>query len=163
MPRTRQPRQAGVVCMNAISVLDSEYETELRMLLLMYALDRPATIDYLAALDTLSVNAKTLYVGQTNLNGAHRLASGELKTRISLARGALRTLILKGLVELLPGDNGLAYQLTATGITAVNRLNSPYASALFLSVIDVLETINTVDDAIITSYVAKQSSQGGEQ
>ena len=163
MPRTRQPRQAGVVCMNATSVLDSEYETELRMLLLMYALDRPATIDYLAALDTLSANAKTLYVGQTHLNGAHRLASGELKTRISLARGALRTLILKGLVELLPGDNGLAYQLTATGITAVNRLNSPYASALFLSVIDVLETINTVDDAIITSYVAKQSSQGGEQ
>ena len=163
MPRTRQPRQAGVVCMNAISVLDSEYETELRMLLLMYALDRPATIDYLAAFDTLSVNARTLHVGQTNLNGAHRLASGELKTRISLARGALRTLILKGLVELLPGDNGLAYQLTATGITAVNRLNSPYASALFLSVIDVLETINTVDDAIITSYVAKQSNQGGQQ
>lgn len=163
MPRTRQPRQAGVVCMNVTSVLDSEYETELRMLLLMYALDRPATIDYLAALDTLSVNAKTLHVGQTNLNGAHRLASGELKTRISLARGALRTLILKGLVELLPGDNGLTYQLTTTGITAANRLNSPYASALFLSAIDVLETINTVDDAIITSYVAKQSSQGGEQ
>lgn len=145
------------------SVLDSEYETELRMLLLMYALDRPVTIDYLAALDTLSVNAKTLHVGQTNLNGAHRLASGELKTRISLAFGALRTLILKRLVKLLPGDNGLTYQLTTAGIMAANSLNSPYASALFMSAIDVLETINTVDDAIITSYVAKQTNQGGQQ
>ena len=160
MPRACSSQQAWMVSMNTVSVLDSIYETELRMLLLLHALDRPATVDYLSALDTLAVNAHTLKVGDTNINGTHRLAAGELNTRTSLAAKALKLLALKGLSQLTIESKACSYRLTEDGVHAANILKSPYATALYEATLEVLERIGRADDEAISAYVAKQSERG---
>ncbi|PLS27302.1 ABC-three component system middle component 2 [Bifidobacterium parmae] len=50
------------------TVLDTPYETGLRMLLLLRAVNGNVTCDRLAALDTLTVNAGTLGVGERDIS-----------------------------------------------------------------------------------------------
>lgn len=138
------------------SVLDTPYETGLRLLLLLRAVDSAVTCDYLAALDTLVVNAKTLDVGERDLNGTHRLASGEIYRRVALADRALKDLTLRGLVLYRPEGNG-AYALTRDGRRIANAMTTPYSKQLTIMAKIVLDRFDDAPEETLINYIAERS------
>ena len=129
--------------MTYISALDSVYEAELRVILILRNSPNPICTDYKAAIDTLATNAETLGVGNTNLNGTHRFASAEFKTRLSLVTRAVQVLALKELVHVHISKNSIRYSLTASGNTVANSLDSPYAHRFSETVKDILHAMKS--------------------
>lgn len=143
------------------SVLDTPYETELRMLLLLCAIDSTATGGYLAALDTLIVNAKTLGVGEHDLNGTHRLAAGEIVRRNTLANLALKDLTLRGLVSYRPEQGG-TYMLTRDGRHAANAMTTAYSKQFSTMTERILKRFGNASEKMLLDYIDEQSITGGE-
>lgn len=144
------------------SALDTVFEAQLRALVYLFLLDRPTSADYLGALDTLTCNAQTFGLGVADINGRHRLASGELQTRTCLLTAALRQLALHRLVQLDREISPDSFAITPTGTKLVNSLNTDYAQQLFETALETLERIegkslNDLDQIITTA------ASGGER
>lgn len=151
-----------VSIMHKASILDTEYEAMLRILLLMKAIDAPVSIDYLAAIDTLSVNAATLNVGRYDMNGTHRFASTELPTRTRLISRGIRQLVLKDLVTITVSKHISRYTLTRLGRNAAKEFHTAYAKRLYESIQEVLHTMSGRSEAEIISYILSTSTKGEE-
>lgn len=126
------------------SILDSVYETELRVMLILDATKKPITIENLAVLDTLTVNSKTLKRGNRDLNGKHQFASAELKTREALINNAIKILAVKELVHMYIGKDAITCSLTEWGEKVAHELNSAYAQSFIFSLNHVLKSIKDI-------------------
>lgn len=142
----------------AISLLDSAFEAELRALVLLFLLDEPVNADYLGALDTLAINQRTFRIGRDNLNGTHRLAAGELRTRADLMRRALKQLTLSHLAAFDTSTEPAGFRITNRGDCIVNQLRTDYAERFFAAALDTIEVAGHASTAhlekIITSVEA---------
>ncbi|PJM79899.1 hypothetical protein CUU80_01820 [Bifidobacterium scaligerum] len=143
------------------SLLDTSYETELRLLILLRAVDSAVTCEYLAALDTLTVNAKTLGVGDRNLNGDHRFAAGELEHRLSLVNDALKDLALRGLVAYKPEKSG-TYILTRDGRRTANAMTTAYSKQLAVMVQTALKQLGDKSEECLFNFITEQAVVGGD-
>ncbi|WP_133124810.1 ABC-three component system middle component 2 [Bifidobacterium margollesii] len=141
------------------SILDTPEETGLRVLLLLRVLDSPASCDYLAALDTLVVNARTLKVASVDLNGTHRLAAGEISRRIVLVRQSLKPLTLKGLVSC-DGFEFSLYTLTLEGIRVADAMTSVFAKKLVSLTRGILKRLGKSEEKELIAYIASCSTEG---
>lgn len=142
------------------TALDTSFEAELRALFFLFILDEAVGADYLAALDTLTVNAQTFGIGETNLNGTHRLASGELQTRTYLMKEALRRLVIQGLVNFENSDSHNYFHISKTGISLVNRFHSQYAADFFAAALETIEQIGGADTVALTSFIITKTISG---
>jgi hypothetical protein len=123
----------------AISLLDTAFEAELRALVFLFFLDEPVNADYLGAIDTLTINQRSFGIGSDNLNGTHRLAAGELRTRTDLMRQALKQLALKGLTIFDTSAEQVGFRITDEGASVVNKLRTEYAERFFAAALDTFE------------------------
>lgn len=137
----------------SISVLDTVFESELRALIFLFLTGEPADADYLGALDTLTINQRNFGIGATNLNGTHRLASGELHTRTSLMHQALKQLTLQGLATFDSSTDPVGFQITDEGASVVNRMRTDYANRFFNAVLDTLEAVGDATTAKLTRII----------
>ena len=142
------------------TVLDTPYETGLRMLLLLHVVNHSATCDYLAALDTLVVNAKTLGVGDVNLNGTHRFAAGEIGRRVVLIGIALRDLSLRGLVGYDLTKSGV-YVLTDDGHNVANAMSTTYAKRFSWMAQKVVSQFRNATDVSLIAYITERTTESG--
>ncbi|MHC6177245.1 ABC-three component system middle component 2 [Glutamicibacter sp. X7] len=129
--------------MRSVSLLDTAFEAELRALVFLFLLDEPVDADYLGALDTLTINQCTFRIGSDNLNGTHRLAAGELRTRTVLMRQALKQLTLKCLTTFDTSAESGGFRITDEGASVVNQLRTDYAVQFFAAALDTLEAVGT--------------------
>lgn len=142
------------------TAFDTSFEAELRGLIFLFLLDTTADADYLAALDTLTVNAQTFGLGEKNLNGTHRLASGELQTRTHLMNEALRRMTLQGLVHFTNEEGSAMFRISEAGTKLVNRLHSEYAAEFFNTALDIIEQIGDKDTNALTSIIVANGTLG---
>lgn len=133
------------------SLLDTAFEAELRALVFIFLLDEPADADYLGALDTLTINQRSFGIGSNNLNGIHRLAAGELRTRTDLMSQALKQLVLKGLATFDTSAEQVGFRITDEGASVVNKLRTEYAERFFAAALDTLEAAGRAS----TTHLAK--------
>lgn len=144
-----------------LSSLDTSFEAELRALIYLFVLGEAADAERLGAIDTLTINAKTFNLGTENLNGTHRLASGELYTRTALMGKALRDLALRSLTAYLPDFRPAAFSISSSGESLVNRLQSAYAADFFATAQDVIDQVADATTTQLTKLILTKTDSGG--
>lgn len=122
-----------------LSALDTSFEAELRALIFLFLLDEPTDVDSLACLGTLTANAHTFGLGETNVNGTHRLASGELNARTHLKIQALQRMTIQGPVHFTRLGGLERFRISDKGTTLVNRLSAQYATDFFNAALETIE------------------------
>lgn len=144
----------------SLSALDTSFEAELRALIYLFLLDEPTDVDYLACLDTLTVNAHTFGLGETNVNGTHRLASSELHARTHLMTQALQRMTLQRLVHFTREDGHERFRISDEGTALVNRLRSQYATEFFNIALETIERVGGKDTNGLTSIILTTAIPG---
>lgn len=140
--------------------LDTSFEAELRGLILLFLLGDAADADHLGALDTITVNTHTFGVGAENLNGTHRLASGELHTRTVLMTQALQHLAIQGFVTLQPDRSPAAFTITTEGESVVNHFRSRYADQLFDTALETIERVGDLSTSKLAQIIKSATPEG---
>lgn len=143
-----------------LSALDTSFEAELRALIFLFLLDEPTDLDYLACLDTLTVNAHTFGLGETNVNGTHRLASGELHARTHLMAHALQRMTIQGLVHFTRQGGLERFHISDEGTALVNRLSTQYATDFFNAALETIERVGDKDTNALTSIILTATTLG---
>lgn len=143
------------------TLLDTSFEAELRALVFLFLLDDAADADHLGALDTITVNARTFGMGEDNLNGTHRLASGELCTRTTLMLDALRKLALQGLVKLDDTRVPYSFTITSIGESIVSQMCSSYAQRFFFSALETIEQTSGLNTNELVEIIGSGLSERG--
>lgn len=160
MSRTGRARQIVVGGRMRLSVLDTSFEAELRALIFLFLLDEPTDVDYLACLDTLTVNAHTFGLGETNVNGTHRLASGELNARTYLMTQALQRMTIQGLVHYTHDNGHGRFDISDEGTSLVNQFSTPYATDFFNAALETIERVGDKDTNALTSIILSAATPG---
>lgn len=143
-----------------LSALDTSFEAELRALIFLFLIDEPTGVDYLACLDTLTVNARTFGLGATNVNGTHRLASGELNARTHLMTQALQRMTIQGFVHFTHQDGLERFDISDEGTALVNRLSTQYATDFFNAALETIERVGGKDTNALTSIILTAAIPG---
>lgn len=146
--------------MMTTSVLDTAFEAELRALVYLFFIDAPVDADYLGGLDTLTINQQNFDLGADNLNGTHRLASGELHTRTQLMSQALKQLTLRGLATFDSSVVQSGFRITNEGAQVVNQLRTDYADRLFTAALDTLEAVGEATTSQLAQIITAASAEG---
>lgn len=146
-----------------LTSLDTIFEAELRALVYLFVLGEPDNAEHLGAIDTLAINAETFHLGATDLNGTHRLASGELDTRTEFMSTALRNLALRGLVIYEPASSPSAFSISSAGESLVNKFHSDYADTFFTAAQDVIEQVGQATTKQLTAIILTKAQPGGTQ
>ena len=114
------------------SMLGSEFETSLRILLLLQAIQgETMTEGAIAALDFITVYSRDFNVTDSNLHGDSTYRFGEFATRREAVKRALKQLVMDGLIGVSSTTNGFTYKLSDEGLAFVSALNSEYADAYY--------------------------------
>jgi len=100
------------------SVLDTPFETALRILLLMSESSAPLSSESLAVLDTLAV-----FKADEN-----RFAIDEYDARREQIKEAVKILVRRGLIEVLKNADGFKYRATEIGGKVCGENESEYAA-----------------------------------
>lgn len=126
------------------------------LLLLRASGENPMTERRLCTEDFICTYAHDFGLSSTNLNGNSNYRYGEYAARCSMAGGAIKHLLLRGLVMIQTGIDGYSYWITNAGIAYYNRLDSEYArrySALACAVVS--HFVDTSDTELIHLVLSK--------
>jgi len=110
------------------NVFNTTFELSLRVLLTLDSLNKsPKTVDMITALDFITVYGKDFGVSEENLHGDNSYRFCELAIRRELITGALKSLVLDGLVSVRTSEKGFTYEINSKGKTFCNEMGSTYA------------------------------------
>ena len=112
------------------TVLGSQFETSLRVLLLLEAANNdPLDEVAIAGLDYITIYANDFDLSDSNLHGDSKYRFGEFASRRTIIKAAVKQLVLDGLVVATHSSEGFRYQLSEDGIDFAASLTSDYANA----------------------------------
>lgn len=145
--------------------LGSVFELSIRYLLLLHVSGKkPLTESRLCAEDFICTYAADFGFAAENLNGNSGYRYGEYASRCSMANGAIRYLVLHGLIKPNADAQGFTYTITDAGIEYCSTLNSTYADSYYQLAYMVTEQHDHITDAELVRHIwAKASSIGREE
>lgn len=112
------------------SILGSQFETSLRVLLLLEATKNDAlTEGAITALDYITVYSHDFGFSVSNLHGESNYRFGEFASRRATIKLAIKQLVLDGLVAVTRSSSGFRYQLSSGGMDFASSLDTEYADA----------------------------------
>ncbi len=112
-----------------INVFNTTFELSLRVLLTLDSSNKsPETGDMITSLDFITVYGKDFGISEENLHGDNSYRFCELAVRRELINGALKSLVLEGLVSVQASENGFTYEINAKGKALCNAMESTYAT-----------------------------------
>ena len=110
------------------NVFNTTFELSLRVLLTLDSSNNsPSTVDIITALDFSTVYGKDFGMSDENLHGDNSYRSCELAVRRELITGALKSLVLDGLVSVQASEKGFTYEINSKGKIFCNEMESTYA------------------------------------
>lgn len=110
------------------SVFNTTFEVSLRVLIALSVNENPKSVDMLAAMDFLSVYGKNFGITEANLHGDNSYKYGEFSNRRIMIKKAIRSLILKEMVDVYEKDDGYYYSINDVGEAFCDSLTSEYAA-----------------------------------
>lgn len=119
-------------------LLGSDYEMSFRYLLLLSKTNGIPS-NRVCALDYLATYSNDYGLDYMNINGYSPYRFGEYATRSSRSVEVLRSLVLKGWVDVTTSINGLLYSISPVGSTVCERFHSVYATDYCLCMELILE------------------------
>lgn len=121
--------------MSDTSVLGSPFEMSLRSLLMLDELiDIELDEQRICAIDFIAVYAGDFNLLDENLHGYGNYRYSEYPARKSLAKEALKALVLDGTVSFSPNQNGFTYKISESGREVCKGLIGSYAEEYRIAV-----------------------------
>jgi hypothetical protein len=147
------------------SLLGSEFETSLRILILFEAaFEDPLNEETIAMLDFMTIYSRDFEITDSNLHGESNYRFAEFTSRRELVKSAVKQLVLDGLINVLQTKNGFEYILNQDGLEFVSHLNSEYADTYYETAMQVLVKTRGMSQRVISELINKRiiaSLQGG--
>ena len=116
------------------SIFNSTFETSLRVLLLLEAI-APNTVSAMrtTAIDFIAVYGREFGIAEANLNGDNRLMYGEIFARTYSIDKAIKSLVVRGLIQVDTAVDGFRYSLTEAGDRYCTTIDDDYANEYSLA------------------------------
>lgn len=113
--------------MNDNKLFNSPFEMELRILLLLSCEDDNSfSVERILSIDFITCYSSEFGFSHENLHGQNNFKFGELSNRRILIQNAIKSLVLKGLIDV-EVDRGYLFRITDKGKEYVDKLTSDYA------------------------------------
>lgn len=144
-------------------LLNTPFESMLRLLLLLATLDKGLDVDHLAFIDFLSIYGKTLNILNDNLNGDNNYSLSEFSLKRRRMMQAVLLGLRNGYLRVLGDGEGLCYSISNEGRQFIMKNKSQYAVEYCENVKRVYEKMkdrSLLDYFQIISSTAKQKGEG---
>lgn len=130
------------------NLFNTPFEMELRSLLLLSVLgESPVSIDRVVILDFISCYGADFELAAINLHGNNRVKFGEISNRRSLLKEAIKTLVVKGMVDVTV-DRGYLFSISDVGKKYVDKFECEYS-----------EDYLKVSKEVVTKYKDKSDEE----
>lgn len=141
-------------------VIGSEFEIALRILLMLDELvGTDLDEQQIRAADFIAVYAADFGLLDENLHGYGAYRFSEYPARRGRVAHALRWLVLRGYVRLLPGPAGYSYSITDAGRNACAALDGDYAREYALAVRAVGKRFGRLDAGAMLAEINRATIQ----
>jgi hypothetical protein len=149
-----------------LRIFNSNFENELRLLLLIEAFQKPQNADMIYAADFMVTYGHTFGVADHNLNGENIYKFSEFISRRALVQKVLKELTFDGYAKPLSTSSGIMYQLTAEGERLSILLDSDYAKEYRETAVNVIKHIGRRSERTLIAEINKMAAvslRGTEQ
>ncbi len=109
-----------------MKIFNSDFEMELRILLLLSQTKRALSREEIVNYDFITIYSADFGIGEENLHGDNKYKYGEFASRPELCWIAIKQLVLDGLVTVITKD-GFAYKISAAGLDYTKAMESAYS------------------------------------
>lgn len=147
--------------MNA-KLFNTPFESSLRIVILLSIIGKPCDIDYITAIDFITLYGNFFSVTDTNINGKNSRFLGEYSARRVSIKNGIKNLIMNGLLKLKIESNKFMYFASEEGITFCDSLVSDYALNYKNNVVKTINhTMNLNNEQILKLVI--QGNNSNEQ
>ena len=141
-----------------LRIFNSEFENELRLILLISAFKKPQNADMIYAADFMVTYGQTFGLAEHNLNGENLYKFSEFLSRRPLVQKVLKTLAFNGYAKPLSTSSGIVYQLTDEGERLSRSLDSEYAKEYRTTAAEVIKYIGRKSERTLISEINKKAA-----
>lgn len=140
-------------------IFNTTFEISMR-LLLMLSVDKnmSRTIDNLVLADFITNYSKEFGIADSNLHGDSEFRFAEITARRTIAREAIKSLVLDRLVDVQSDNDGFRYTISALGIDLCKSLSSDYAQEYLSYAKKVNEYMKEKSEAELLAIISKKST-----
>ncbi|MGX7092417.1 ABC-three component system middle component 2 [Hutsoniella sourekii] len=140
--------------MNKSNLIGSEFETSLRLLILLKELCKFTLNEHqIACIDFVAIYAADFGLFELNLHGDGLFRHGEFSAKSKLVAESLKNLVYHSYVKCIANRNGYFYELDALGIEIANSLTTNYANQYRIAVNEVLSKYPSLDSKKINKEI----------
>lgn len=146
------------------SIFNTPFETMLRLLMLLSEAGAPMDKDKIAALDFISIYARSCGLMDSNINGENRFNFAEFAQKRELVSDALAEAVRRDLVSVSTGEDGFSYSLNERGRDVAAKAASAYADRYYEASSRVLEELGYMTGIELLDFIngkANEAKDGG--
>ena len=141
-----------------LRIFNSEFENELRLILLIDTFPKPQNADMIYAADFMVTYGQVFGIANHNLNGENLYKFSEFISRRSLAQKVLKELTFNGYTKPLSTSAGIVYQLTTEGERLSRSLDSDYAKEYRTTAFSVIKYIGRKSERTLIAEINKMAA-----
>ena len=141
-----------------LKIFNSEFENELRLILLIDAFKKPQNADMIYAADFMVTYGQTFGIADHNLNGENLYKFSEFVSRRPLVQKVLKELTFNGYAKPLATSSGIVYRLTDEGERMSRSLDSDYAIEYRTTAAEVIKSIGRKSERTLISEINKMAA-----
>lgn len=141
-----------------LKIFNSEFENELRLILLIDAFKKPQNADMIYAADFMVTYGQTFGIADHNLNGENLYKFSEFVSRRPLVQKVLKELTFNGYAKPLSTSSGIVYRLTDEGERMSRSLDSDYAIEYRTTAVEVIKSIGRKSERTLISEINKMAA-----
>jgi TusA-related sulfurtransferase len=138
-------------------IYNTVFEVSLRLLLLL-ATDSKAinTVERIAAIDLITLNARNFGMAEYNLHGDGDFRFGEFSLRREMVKKALQELVINGKVTIKNTNIGFCYEINEWGNECCAELDTEYADEYYVILKKVILACQNKTERELLSLINKQ-------
>lgn len=141
-----------------LRIFNSEFENELRLILLIDTFPKPQNADMIYAADFMVTYGQVFGIANHNLNGENLYKFSEFISRRSLVQKVLKELTFNGYTKPLSTSAGIVYQLTTEGERLSRSLDSDYAKEYRTTALNVIKYIGRKSERTLIAEINKMAA-----
>ena len=141
-----------------LRIFNSEFENELRLILLIDTFPKPQNADLIYAADFMVTYGQVFGIANHNLNGENLYKFSEFISRRSLVQKVLKELTFNGYTKPLSTSAGIVYQLTTEGERLSRSLDSDYAKEYRTTAFSVIKYIGRKSERTLIAEINKMAA-----
>lgn len=141
-----------------LRIFNSEFENELRLILLIDTFKKPQNADMIYAADFMVTYGQTFGITEHNLNGENPYKFSEFISRRALVQKVLKELTFNRYAKPISTASGIVYQLTDEGERLSRSLDSEYATEYRTTAEKVIKHIGRKSERTLIAEINKSAA-----